>query len=638
MMKKKTTVQHKPGQMCNKKACILFTVTLFLFTACTQKSNEARVEKWITDHAIPIKTVEAGNGFDDLVPIGDIVEDARIVSLGEPTHGNREVFQLKHRLTEYLVTEKGFNIFALECPFGEAFDVNQYILEGIGTPEQALAGIYFWTWDTEEFVELLRWMRAYNADPAHPDKVKFYGFDMQDPERAARAMLAYLRKVDPGLWQSARKELAILEIQFSDPIALGRRPYIPQECDEASLTEIKRVIHAFEQKKGAYIAAAGEEVWHMAKQYARQVERYLQACVNDGEKWNVIRDRTQADNIKWALDREGPSSRAIVWAHNCHVSNAAPKDDVPMHGTYLRKMYGDQLKIFGLFFNRGGFKAIDVRKPSKGVYAVSLDAAPPGTLEYTLSAAGDALMAVDLHGLPGEGPVRDWFHTMRPTRHSGAGYHEERPEDYFWSYIPAEAYDVLVYLDTTTPVRYHNDAVFDYIWMLDKKLDAPVNLDFENGAAGEAPEGWTVWSKFQRLGVELLISGKDPYQGKHAAMIHRPAGVSFGEITPNLTQRIDASRYKGKTIRVKVACRSGVQAPGFAFFRLTIDPDFLQSAHDGRPPLFDSLDELRIDANKWKVYEIETEVPEEAGSITYGMYLRDHGTAWMDAVEIEVVQ
>jgi erythromycin esterase len=615
----------------------VFLILLYL-TACSEKSTEEQVSEWIAEHAIPLKTVQSGSGFEDLEPLKEMIGDARIVSLGEPTHGNKEVFQLKHRMIEYLVEEMGFNIFALECPFGEAYDINRYVVDGIGDPEKALAGIYFWTWDTEEVLALIEWMRAYNADPNHENKVKFHGFDVQDPERAARVMLNYLKKVDPKLEEAVRPELGILEVQFSDPVILGRRPYIPEEYDEASLLEIKRVMNALQQNKQAYVTATSETEWIWAQKHARQVEIWIEACAHDGENYVEIRDKEQAENIKWILDQEGTSSKAIVWAHNCHVSNAAPKDDVPMHGYYLRKMYGDQLRIFGLFFNQGGFKAIDAHTPSKGMHNFSVDKAPLETLEYALASAQHSLAVVDLQKLPEDGPVRDWFYTMRPTRHSGGGYDETKPEDYFWSYIPAEAYDVLVYLDSTTPVKSINDAAYKYTWMLDKKLDAPTNLDFESGHDGDAPEGWMVWSKFQRLDVELSVSTNNSYQGKQAAMIHRPEGISYGEITPSLTQRIDASQYKGKTIRIKAACRSVVEAPGFALFRLTVDPGVLESAHDGLPPFFDSLDSIRINTSEWNVYEIEAKVPEEAESITYGIYLRDPGTVWIDAVQIEIIE
>ncbi len=205
------------------KVIRFISLVFILLTSCNQKSTEDQVVKWISDHAIPISTVETGNGFEDLLPLGEMVGDTRIVSLGEPTHGNREVFQLKHRMIEYLVIEMGFNIFALECPLGEAYDINRYVVDGIGSPEKALAGIYYWTWDTQEVLEMLKWMRAYNADTSHKKKIKFYGFDPQDPERAARGTLQYLEQVDAKLAGKVSTELNILSVPFSNPEIIGRR-------------------------------------------------------------------------------------------------------------------------------------------------------------------------------------------------------------------------------------------------------------------------------------------------------------------------------------------------------------------------------------------------------------------------------
>lgn len=138
--------------------------------------------RWLASNAIRLNTVDPRSGLTDLRPIRNIVGDARIVALGEPTHGNREVFQLKHRMIEFLVTEMGFNVFALESPMAETFDLNDYVLTGIGDPAKALAGIRYRTWDTEEVLEAIEWIREYNADPANATKVTFYGFDVHDPE------------------------------------------------------------------------------------------------------------------------------------------------------------------------------------------------------------------------------------------------------------------------------------------------------------------------------------------------------------------------------------------------------------------------------------------------------------------------
>ena len=154
-------------------------------------------KEWIRTNAIPLKTVEAGQGFDDLRPIGKIVGDARIVALGEATHGTREFFQLKHRMLEFLVREKGFTIFSIEASMPEAYRLNDYVLEGKGDPAVLLKGMYFWTWDTEEVLAMIRWMREYNRTAER--KVQFTGFDMQTPTVALEIVGDYLRPRDAAL-------------------------------------------------------------------------------------------------------------------------------------------------------------------------------------------------------------------------------------------------------------------------------------------------------------------------------------------------------------------------------------------------------------------------------------------------------
>lgn len=149
---------------------------------------------WIKEHAVPIETVEAGHDFRDLEPLRAIIGNAQVVGLGEATHGTREFFQLKHRLFEFLAREMGFSILAVEARMTTGFDLNDYVLSGRGTPRDALPAFV----DSEEMLDALRWMRAYNEDPRHERKVKIYGVDIQPPAPAAARVLEYLRRVDPS--------------------------------------------------------------------------------------------------------------------------------------------------------------------------------------------------------------------------------------------------------------------------------------------------------------------------------------------------------------------------------------------------------------------------------------------------------
>ena len=142
-------------------------------------SDEQASIQWLRQHAISIQTVEAGHGFADLQPLKSVVGDARIVELGEATHGTREFFQLKHRMIEFLSSEKGFTIFSIEANMPEAYRLNDFVLNGTGDPKQLLKGMYFWTWNTEEVLDMILWMREFNK--SGKGRIEFTGFDMQTP-------------------------------------------------------------------------------------------------------------------------------------------------------------------------------------------------------------------------------------------------------------------------------------------------------------------------------------------------------------------------------------------------------------------------------------------------------------------------
>ena len=129
--------------------------------------------------------------------MADIVGPARVVGLGESTHGTREFFQAKHRLLAYLVRERGFRVFAIEANQVAVRRVDAYVQGGPGTAEDAMR-VMFRVWNTEEMRALVEWLRGWNA--AHPDRrVRFVGYDMQDQRTPADTLRAFLARAEPGL-------------------------------------------------------------------------------------------------------------------------------------------------------------------------------------------------------------------------------------------------------------------------------------------------------------------------------------------------------------------------------------------------------------------------------------------------------
>jgi erythromycin esterase-like protein len=183
-----------------RKLAMLLVTVCFVQLAAAQTNNQPdsrpdpRTVEWIAAHAVRLKTPEAGHGFADMKPLRKIIGNARIVSLGEATHGTREFFQLKHRMLEFLASEMGFTIFTIEANMPEAYRLNDYVLNGTGDPAKLLKGMYFWTWDTQEVLEMIKWMREFNK--SGKGRVQFTGFDMQTPDVAIGIVRDFVARHD----------------------------------------------------------------------------------------------------------------------------------------------------------------------------------------------------------------------------------------------------------------------------------------------------------------------------------------------------------------------------------------------------------------------------------------------------------
>ena len=172
-----------------KKIYLLSVAFFFCLFLNAQSAINNKQAEWINNNCIPLNYVTAENGFDDLKAMKSLIGNARIVSLGECTHGSSEVFSMKHRMLEYLVKEKGFTIFSIEANMPEAYALNGYIIDGKGDPRKLMAGMYFWTWNTQEVLDMIQWMKKYNETATK--KIMFTGFDMQFPETSIKIVRAF---------------------------------------------------------------------------------------------------------------------------------------------------------------------------------------------------------------------------------------------------------------------------------------------------------------------------------------------------------------------------------------------------------------------------------------------------------------
>lgn len=187
---------------------ILVGIGIGLATVGANPNEEAKI---IKDSLVTLSTVEAGNGFEDLKGLKDILKDKQIVALGGSTYGTKEFFQMKQRILEFLVEEMGYRTFAIDVDFGRTEVINNYILNGEGDVEdivrQTKINNNFLSWSTEESVELIEWMKKYNEDSSHERKIKFYGIRMIDAKESPNFVLEYLKNLDQNLYTEFKENL-----------------------------------------------------------------------------------------------------------------------------------------------------------------------------------------------------------------------------------------------------------------------------------------------------------------------------------------------------------------------------------------------------------------------------------------------
>ena len=598
----------------------IVTVLCASLMACVQPESLAtleqavvappEVEAWITAQQIPLTTVEAGHGFTDLAPLVATVGGARVVALGEATHGSRELFQLKHRLIEYLVTQHGFTVLAFEASFAESLDVEDYVVNGRGDPARAVAGLGAWPWMTEEVLELVQWMRAYNRTAPH--KVHFVGVDMQLPDRPVREVLGYLRRVAPD---------AATRFATSLHMATSRYDYFTLDPDqlETLRLEAEALLALLDAERGAYVASSSSAAWRRNRQLARVVVQAITMRIADytgGELDGTnLRDGAMADNFMWILQEDPANTKTLLWAHNDHVSKGAWLPGYVSLGAHLAERLGDDLRVFGFAFDDGELQALG---STLRLQAFTVESGGPETLDATLAAAAAPVAIVPLHDLPA-GPVADYFATPPLHRDIGAGYLDFIPDAYFRPVHVADFFDALAFVATTTrarPLIYANDQITPQ-----GTNPAPLDLGFESGTGG-----WFQPIANQVSGYTVTTTHAHPYQGTASAVLtrnlHRTYGKNYGE----LRQRIVATPYAGKRVRLRAAVRA-VLGPGARVHMWMRAGAAYDGMHDR--PIRTSL--------AWRSHEIVLDIPAMASNIQFGFVLVGDGVAGIDAVSLEVL-
>lgn len=406
---------------------------------------DAEVVAWLKGQLRPLATVEAGAADGDLAPFDEAVGSAHLVGLGEASHGNHEFQTMKHRLLQYLVEKKGFRAFILESNMANCLPIQDFVINGAGDVRKAVAGQIRFTVVTDEVVAMAQWMRAWNQSHADPaDKVWYMGMDMNDARQCFPAIQAYVQALDAALsaqmdgwFTEYRTRTATLDMEAYAQLPAADRARIRGQLQQA--------YDALESRRADFTARSSPLAFEQALRLAKvllQDETMYSASTADAFK---IRDAAMAENTQWSMTQRGPGTRAVVWAHDYHVSRTPT-----CMGDVLSQALGSDYQILGFSFYQGTLAAVG---PSGlGAWPV-----PPLSLksyEAGFHQTGAPLFFLNLHQ-GGAAPGPAWLQGPQWKREVGAAWAPSNPDQDAIQTPLTQIYDMLIHVDSVTASRYY---------------------------------------------------------------------------------------------------------------------------------------------------------------------------------------
>ena len=412
--------------------------------------------------------VAAPGGVPPREVLDDLIGDARVVLIGESSHGTHEFYEARAEITKWLIAEKGFNAVAAEADWPDAYRVNRYV-RGVdsrghdSSPEQALAGFERfpgWMWRNTVVSDFVGWLRWHNgrcaADGRRP--AGFYGLDLYSLHRSMAEVIGYLDTIDPQAAARARARYACFDHSSDED---GQAYGYAAAFGAGASCERQAVEQLLEMQRGAveFLSHDGEpaedELFY-AQQNAvtvRNAEAYYRAMFSGRvTSWNM-RDRHMAqtlDALITHLDRHGGEpARVVVWAHNSHVGDArateVSADGQLTIGQLAREIYGDQCRLIGFSTYDGTVTAAS----EWGGVAERKTVRPalPGSIEELFHETGIASFFVGMHD---GSPAARALEVVRLARAIGVIYlpQTERQSHYF-HVRPSDQFDAMIHIDST---------------------------------------------------------------------------------------------------------------------------------------------------------------------------------------------
>ncbi|NJC41016.1 erythromycin esterase-like protein [Brevundimonas alba] len=415
-----------------------------------------------SDAAIAAMIREAAEPLPDLddPAFGDLFDrfaEARVVLLGEASHGTSEFYRARAAITRRLIERHGFSIVAVEADWPDAASIDRHVRQ---RPDPKHAEPPFrrfptWMWRNTEVEAFTEWLRGWNESRPAEARTSFHGLDLYNLSASLRSVIDYLDEVDPEAAAVARERYGCFQPWVEEPQGYGRmalsRGY--SRCERAVVKTLTDMLG----KQMDYAAGDGDDFLDASAnaRLVKNAEAYYRAVYYGGaESWN-LRDTHMFETLCAVLEARGPEAKAVVWAHNSHIGDAS-KTDMGRErgelniGQLCRERFGRDAALIGFGTHDGEVAcASDWDAPLE---VKPVNPSRPDSYERLAHDSGVERFLLDLRdGV--HGPLRTALLDPRLERFIGVIY---RPETERWSHYARcslpEQFDAWVWFDETSAV------------------------------------------------------------------------------------------------------------------------------------------------------------------------------------------